>query len=163
MATTTEGRNGDEMDPQAQLAMLKTVQDATEAEAWMPPTPLWHAPVLATAIAGLALINDGPDGWAIPGAVIGAIAVAFGIVDQLRRRRASPRRIRKPLRAVAFYGFILVVTYCILAMWGAIDLPDSAGQAAPVAFGAWLATTMIFALGIAVTDRMRNRWTESPL
>lgn len=154
-------RNGEGMDPQAQLAMLATIQDATEVEAWMPPTPVWHAPVLATAIAGLALINNGPEGWATTGAVVGGVALAVSVVDQLRRQRVLPRRMRKPLRAFAFYGFILVVSYIIAMAWDAIDLPDGSAQTALALAGAWLATTVVFALGITITNRARNRWAET--
>ncbi len=142
--------------------MLETIRDATEAEAWMPPTPVWHAPILATAIAGFALINNGPAGWATAGAVIGGIALAFAVVDQRRRRRASPRRLRKPLRALAFYGFILVVSYGITVAWSVIDLPDRSGQSALTLAGAWLATTVAFGLGITMTNRARDHWAESP-
>ncbi len=149
------------MDPQAQLAMLETIQDATEAEAWMPPTPLWHAPLLSTSIAGLALFRDGPAGWAIAGGVVGGVAVVFAAWDQLRRRRATPRRMAKPLRPLAFYGIILAVTFVIVATWGMIDVPDRSGPAVLALIGAWLATTVAFAVGIATTNRMRNRWAAS--
>lgn len=139
--------------------MLEAVQDATEAEGWMPPTPIWHAPILATALAGFALVNDGPDGWAVAGVLVGGLAALFAIVDQARRRRVTPRRMTRPARVVAFYGFILVVSGAIVIAWGALELSDSSGRAAVMLVAAWLATTAAFAVGISITDRMRARWT----
>ena len=158
METATEGRSEGELDPQAQLEMLEAVQDATEAEAWMPATPVWQAPVLATAIAGIAMVNNGPEGWALTGAVIGGLAALFAAMDQLRRQRVLPRRIRKPLRVLPFYGVIVVVTLGLVDMWGQIDFPASAGRAAGVVFGAWLVTTAVFLLGITATNWMGKRW-----
>lgn len=150
------------MDPRAQLDMLQAAQDATEVEAWMPPTPLWHAPLLATAIAGIALINSDAGNWAIAGAVVGGVALVVGLVDQYRRRRASPRGMRKPFRVLVFYGFIVLVTLGILQLWSTVELNEPSARTATTLIGAWLATTAVFAIGITITERTRNRWTSSP-
>lgn len=128
----------------------------------MPPTPVWHAPILATAIAGLTLANNGPDGWAIPGTAIGSVALTFGFLDQLRRQRASPRRIRRPLRVLTFCGFIVAVSCAVVLLWGRIDLPDRSIRSTLTMVGAWIATVAVFAIGITTTNRVRQRWTGPP-
>ncbi len=141
--------------------MLAAVQNATEVEAWMPATPIWHAPVLAAAIAGYAVAVEGPEGWRIPAAVVAGIALLVGLVDQIRRQRISPRRMRKPLRLVAFYGFMLVVIAAIAGLWFSIDWSANLGMQLLTLVGGWLATTAAFAVGISTTDRMRNHWSGS--
>jgi len=158
---TASDRDDHELDPQSQLAMLATVQDAAEAEAWMPPTPIWHAPVLATAFAGLYLINTDRAGLADLGAVVGFLAVGIAIVDQIRRQRVVPRRLSKPRRALGFYGFMAAVALGLALLWSRIELPSGSTKATLVLFGAWPTTTAILIFGIATTNRLSGRWTAS--
>lgn len=161
METETRAGNEDELDAQAQLAMLASVQDATEIEGWMPPTPVWHAPLLATAVAGGALLNSTADVWPRAGAIIGGIALIIGVSDQLRRQRVIPRRTKKPLRILAFYGFAMIVTFVIAGLWFMIDWPADLAPRVLTLLGAWLTTTLVFALGITTTNWARNSWAES--
>ncbi len=159
---TATGRHGEDLDPRAQLAMLDNVRVAAEAEAWMTPTPIWHAPLLATAFAGLHLVYDGRDYWADIGAVVGFLAIGLAMADQIRRQRVVPKRLGKPRRALMFYGVMAVVTVGVIVLWSQVELPDRSARAALALLGGWLATTTVFALGITTTNRLHNRWTASP-
>ncbi|MGH1489126.1 MAG: hypothetical protein ACRBK7_06975 [Acidimicrobiales bacterium] len=161
MESTRKLMDEEEIDAQAQLAMLASVQNATEVEAWMPATPVWHAPLLAASIAGFAVFSGGPDGWQMVALVIGVAALLIGVVDQRRRQGVSPRRTRKPLRVIAFYGVVAFVTYCTLALWSLVDWSPDLRPRPLTLLGAWLATTLLFAVGITITNRMRGRWIGS--
>lgn len=162
MATASSGDEDNAPDPQTQRAMLEKVQDITDAEGWMPPTPVWQAPILATAIAGLAMMNNGPSGWALAGAIVGPIAFVVAFVDQMRRQRVVPRRPRKPVRPILFYGFILAVALVVTLAWRTLSVPDHSARSALILAGAWSVTAVVFAIGITVSNQMRDRWTRQP-
>jgi len=161
--TRPEGAGDDQVGPESQLVMLERLQDAAEAEAWMPPTPRWHAPLLATGLGGYGLVISGPgEIWAVLGAIVGGVAIVVGFIDQIRRQRAWPRRIRKPFRVLAFYAFICVAVYLTVGAWASIGWPSTWPMQMVTLGAAWLITAMVLTAGIEITNRMRNRWGLSP-
>lgn len=157
---TTPDRSGTDIDPSEQLAMFESIQSATEAEAWTPSTPVWHAPLFAASITGFALVDSASSRWAIAGPVIGGLALLIALVDHYRRRTVTPGRVKNPLRVLVFYGVILTVTLGIVVAWQRMAVTDSSHTAA--VGWAWLVTTSLFAGGITLTNRMSARWTAAP-
>ncbi len=151
------------LDPISQLEMLQQVQNATEVDGWIPPTPVWHAPLLAATIISMAIVSSGdPEGWRPIALVVGAIALTIGLGDQIRRQRVMPRRLTKPLRVVAFYLFIFLVTLAISIPWFNVEWPAGTGARLVWLIGGWVLTTAIFALGVFVGNRVRNQWAGAP-
>ena len=146
-------------DPQAQLALLKKVQDATEVEAWMPTTPLWHAPLMATFFAAFHVqMSNLPESWHGWATALSWIVLGVGLVDSIRRQRVLPRRLRRPARAIGFYLYIIAVVVAILMAWGLIDWPQSTAGSLLVLIVAWLVTTVVIGAGMMLTNRLRDQW-----
>ncbi len=142
--------------------MLDDVQNAVEVEAWMPPTPVWQAPLLALFIAGMTLPNSNVSfGWAVGSLVLGVMALVVCFVDQLRRQRVMPRRLRRPLRVLVFYGFMLVMALAVVAVWSRIDWPTGFWLQLFAVVSAWVATSAVIAAGIATTNRLRDHWATT--
>lgn len=155
------------IDPADQLRQLQNAQDAAAVEAWVPPTPLWHAPLLATLIVALPVALGGPSGLRLPAFVVGAVVAAFGVWDANRRRTARPRSMRKPVRVLAFY-VVIVTTSIVIARFtgGAVtEISEAWAERREVAalalVGVWLLATAAFAIGVHATNTWRDRWVKS--
>ena len=166
METETRPTNGPDFDPEQQLDELRRASDVATIEAWLPPTPVWHAPLLSLALVAVALLGTGNTGWQLFGLIAGGAALVFGLWDTFRKRKATPRRMGKPWRIFVFYFIIVVVSLMLVNLIdGTIDnafdrWPDSMPMQLLTITGVWLVGAVLFAIGVATTNTIRDRWVD---
>ena len=155
------------LDPATQLKELRNAQDAAAVEAWVPPTPLWHAPLLGLFVVSIAALIEGPTELRIPALFVAGVTAAFGFWDSLSRRNARPRGLRKPFRINAFVLATIAIPWLLLAATSAAvaEVADSwssqPGSAVFMLIGIWLMTSVLFVASIWTTNTWRNKWLKA--
>lgn len=148
---------GEGVDPSSDLALLRQMNQAVEAETWLPRSELWLAPLPALGIVGIVgmdAFRDGPTGAAVGSAMVGVMAFVVAAVSAVRRRRVRPAGPSIPRRTAVPLAFILLVSWLILRAWDLLTWSDDSRVLWLV--GGWLATTLVLAASMAITNRWRR-------
>ncbi|NNE94628.1 MAG: hypothetical protein HKN24_01210 [Acidimicrobiales bacterium] len=142
----------DELDPQADLALLERARASVEFDQALDFGPWWYAPLAAAAIAAATLFSqDGSSG------MLGLVMIACLMLaaHDRHRRPVRPRPSARSAMLIVPFG---LGTFVLIGLWGTAVSSIGYDDFVPGwALLGWILTTALF-LGIrAILSLVRDR------